>query len=95
MKQKTNNIVVDIVTTKLNDIKTSNTDMNEMFKDFIITTKQEKAQKIMMREVKLRREEDRIMMIDTSIMTPEQATYYEQRKAEIMQRRCGSSSSHQ
>jgi len=48
-----------------------------------------------MRELKLRREEDRIMMIDTSTMTLEQAAYYEQRKAEIMQRRLGHSSSHQ
>ena len=46
---------------------------------------------MMMREVKLRREEERIMMTDTSIMTLEQAAYYERMKAEIMQRRFGSS----
>jgi len=35
------------------------------------------------------------MMIDTSTMTPQQASYNEQMKAEIMQRRYGSSLSHQ
>jgi len=75
----------------LKDIKSTNADMNEIFKEFMITTKQEKTQKIMMREAKLRREEERIMMVDTSTMTPEQAAYYEQLKSEIMQRRFGSS----
>jgi len=41
MKQKANNIVVDLVTTELKEIKTANTDMNEMFKKFFITVKQE------------------------------------------------------
>ena len=91
MKQKANNTIVDLVTTELKDIKSTNADMNEIFKEFMITTKQEKAQKIMMREAKLRREEERIMMVDTSTMTPEQAVYYEQLKSEIMQRRFGSS----
>ena len=66
-----------------------------MFKEFIITAKQDKAQKMMMREAKMRREEDRIIMIDASTMTPQQVSYYKQRKAKIMQRRYGSSSSHQ
>jgi len=91
MKQKTNNTIVDLVTIELKDIKSTNTDMNEMFKEFIITAKQGKAQKMMMRKAKLRREEERIMMIDTSTMTAEQVAYYEQMKAEIMQRRFGSS----
>ena len=91
MKQQANNTIVDLVTTELKDIKSANTDMNEMFKEFMLTTKQEKAQKIMTREAKLRREDERIMMVDTSTMTPEQAAYYEQLKSEIMQRRFGSS----
>ena len=91
MKQKANNTIVDLVTTELKDMRSDNADMNEMFKEFMITAKQEKAQKIMMREAKLRREEERIMMMDTSIMILEQATYYEQIKGEIMQRRFGSS----
>jgi len=45
----------------------------------------------MMWEAKLRREKERIMTMDTSTMTPEQAAYYEQMKAEIMQRRFGCS----
>ena len=49
----------------------------------------------MMREIKLMREEERIMMIDTSTMSPEQAAYYEQRKADIIARRSGQLSSHQ
>ena len=39
MKQKANDTVVDLVTTELKEIKTANIDMNEMFKDFIITAK--------------------------------------------------------
>jgi len=76
MKQKANDTVVDLVTTELNEIKTSNTDKNEMFKEFIITAKQDKAQKMIMREAKMRREEDRIMVIDAFTMTPQQASYY-------------------
>ena len=49
MKQKTNNTIVDLVTTELKDIKSTNADMNEIFKEFMIITKQEKTQKIMMR----------------------------------------------
>ena len=95
MKQKAHNIGFDLVISELKDIKTANMDMNEMFKEFFVTTKQEMSQKILIREAKLRREEDRIMNIDTSTMPPQQASYYEQRKAEIMQKRYGSSSSHQ
>ena len=95
MKNMANNAAVDRVTTELQQIKSVNNDMNDMFKDFIITVKQEKAQKIMIREMKLMREEERIMMIDTSTMSPEQAAYYEQRKADIIARRSGHSSSHQ
>ena len=65
--------------------------LNEIFKEFMIAAKQEKSQKIMMREAKLRREEERIMMVDTSTMAPEQAAYYEHLKSEIMRRRFGSS----
>ena len=95
IKQKANNVVVDLVAFELKDIKTTNTDMNEMFKDFFITAQQEMSQEMMMREAKMRREEDKIMMIDTSTMPSQQASYYEQRKAKIMQKRYGSSSSHQ
>ena len=91
MKQKANNTIVDLITTELKDIKSTNADMNEMFKDFMITTQQEKAQKIMRREAKIRRDDERIMMVDTSTMAPEQAAYYEHLKSEIMQRRFGSS----
>ena len=41
MQQKANNIVVDLVASELNEIKTANTDINEMFKEFFITVKQE------------------------------------------------------
>ena len=92
LKKKANNTVVSIVTTGLKETKSVNTDMNEIFKDFIITAKQEKTQKMMMKELKLRRAEDKIMMIDTSTMTSKQVAYYEQMKAEVMQRRLGHSS---
>ena len=39
MKQKANNTVVDLVTTELKEIKTAIIDMNEMLKEFFITTK--------------------------------------------------------
>ena len=93
MKQKAHNIGFDLVASELKDIKTANMDMNEMFKEFFVTKQQEMFKKILIREAKIRREEDRIMMIDTSTMPPQQASYYEQRKVEIMQKR--SSSSHQ
>ena len=95
MKQKANNAVVDRLSSELNDIKPANIDMNEMFKEFFITAKLEMSHKIVMREAKISREEDRIMMIDTSTMPHHQASYYEQRKVEIMQKRYGSSSSPQ
>ena len=95
MKQKVNNAVVYLVAYKLKEIKTTYTDMNEIFKEFFITAKQEMSQKMVMREAKIRIEEDRIMMINTSTMPPQKASYYEQRKAEIMQKRYGSLSSHQ
>ena len=95
MKQRVHNIGFDLVASELKDIKTANMDMNEMFKEFFVTKQQEMSQKILIREAKLRRDENQIMMIDTSTMPPQQASYYEQRKAEIMQKRYGSSSSHQ
>jgi len=75
LKEKANNTVVDLITTQLKELKSANTDMNEIFKSFITIAKEEEAQKMMMREQKLRREEDRIMMMDASIMTPEQVAY--------------------
>ena len=50
---------------------------------------------MMMREEKLRAQEDRIIMMDTSMMTPEQVAYVEQRRADIMKRRSRQSSSSQ
>jgi len=94
-KEKANNNVLDLVTTQLNELKNTNIDMNEIFKDFIITAKEEKAQKKMMREQMLRAQEDRIMVTDTSTMTFEQAAYYEQRRVETIQMRLGHSSSTQ
>ena len=69
--------------------------MSKMFQDLATATKEQKAQKMMLREQKLSVQEDRIIMMDTSNMTPEQAAYCEQRRAKIMQRRSGQSSSTQ
>ena len=44
--------------------------MNEIFKYYITLVREEKAQKMMMREEKLRAQEHRIMMMDTSMLSP-------------------------
>lgn len=94
LKEKDNNAIGDLVT-KLKELSRSNSEMSKMFEDLVSTAKEEKIQKMMMRERKLRLYEDRIMMMDTSALTPQQQAYYKQRRAEIMQRRLGQSSSTQ
>lgn len=94
LKEKANNTIVDLVT-KLKELRSSNSEMSKMFQDWFSVIKEERNQKMMMRERKLMLKEDRIMMMDTSAMTPEQKTYYEQRRTEIMQRRSRQSSSTQ
>ena len=61
--------------------------MNEMFKDYITLAREEKAQRMMMREEKLRVQENKIMIMDTSMLSPKHAAYYEERRAHIMRRR--------
>jgi len=95
LKKKANKTVIDLVTTQLQDLSSNSSGMSEIFKDFIAVAKEEKTQKMMMREEKLRAHEDRIMMMGTSMMTPEQAAYYEQTKVDIMKRRSRQSSSSQ
>ena len=95
LKQKANTPVADLVTTKLQDLSTNSSKMNEMFKDYMTLAREEKAQKTMMREEKLRVQGDRIMMMDTSMLSPEHAAYYEEKRAHIMRRRSRQSSSSQ
>ena len=95
LKEKSNNAIVDLVTTQLKELNSSNYNMSKMLQDLVTATKEEKAHKMMLREQKLTVHKDKIIMMDTSMMTLEYATYYEQRKAEIMQRRSGISSSTQ
>ena len=95
LKQKADTTVVDLVTTKLQDMIGNGSYMNEMFEDYITLAREQKAQKMMMREEKLRAQEDKIMMMDTSMLSPEQAAYYEERRAHIMRRRSRQSSSSQ
>ena len=54
LKQKAYNTVVDLVTTQLQDLSNNSSGTSEMFKDFITLAKEEKTQKMMMREEKLR-----------------------------------------
>ena len=49
-KEEANNTVVDLVTTQLKELSSSNSDMSKMFQDMVIATKEEKAQKTMIRE---------------------------------------------
>jgi len=91
LREKVDNTVVDLITTELKELSSSCSDMSQIFKDFITTRKEYRAQKIMMREQKLRVYEDRIMMMDISTMTPEQAAYIKQKRAEIMQKGSGHS----
>ena len=74
-------------------LSSSDGGMSQIFKGFVTTTKEDKSHKMMMREQNLRVHEDRIMMMDTSTTIPEQATYIEQRREEIMHKRLGNSSS--
>lgn len=39
--------VVDLVTTQLKELNSSNSDMSKLFKDLVIVTKEKKAHKIM------------------------------------------------
>ena len=54
LKEKANNTIVSLVTSQLKELNSSNSDMSQIFKDFITTTKEEKAHKMMMREQKMR-----------------------------------------
>ena len=49
LEEKANNTNIDLVTTQLQELNSSNTDMNQISKDFIIIAKEEKAQKMMIR----------------------------------------------
>ena len=81
--------------------------MTQIFKDLVTvvgekatTTKgiiclkdKEGTHKLMLQEHKVRVHDERIMMVDTSRTTPEDAAYYESRKAEIKCKRFKRSSS--
>jgi len=95
LKERASNALVDVVTNQMSALNSRNTEAIEAFKIYCNKGAEEKAQKMMMREQKLRAQEDRIMMMDTTMMSPEHAASYEQRKTEIMQRRLGHSSSTQ
>ena len=68
LKDKANKTVVDPVTAQLKELNSGSTDMNQIFKDIIITTKEEKAQKMMISEQKLRALVDRIINDDGHLL---------------------------
>ena len=86
LKEKANNTGVELLTAQMKDLRSSNTNISQVFKDFVKTSKDDKAHKMLIRKQKLRVHEDRTMMMDSSTMTPEQVACIEQRRAEIMQR---------
>ena len=68
------------------EFNTTNNDMSQVFIDLVIVKEvihlrdKERAHKLMMHEHKVRAYEDKIMMVDTSRMTPEDVAYHESRK---------------
>ena len=89
LKERVKNSVVDAITDQMSIINSRNAVATDAFTKLCDKAMEEKAQKMMMREQKLRVQEDRIMMLDTSMKPPDQAAYYEQRKTEIIQTRLG------
>ena len=81
--------------------------MTQIFKDLVTvvgekatTTKgiiclkdKEGTHKLMLQEHKVRVHDERIMMVDSSRMTPEDVAYYESKKSAIRCKRLGHSSS--
>jgi len=45
VKEKANNSVIDSFITQLNELNSYNTNMNKLFKDFIVTVKEEKLRR--------------------------------------------------
>ena len=68
LREMTNNTGIDLASTQLKELSSSNSDISKIFKDVVTTTKEDKAHKMMMREQKPRFHEDRIMMTDPSTM---------------------------
>ena len=52
LKEKANNTVVDLVTTKTKSLISANTNMSEVFKDFIHKSNEDKFHKMIIREQK-------------------------------------------
>ena len=83
IKQKANNTIVELVTSQFKEFNTSNSDVSQMFKDLIIVVSEktktakevvnirneERAHKLMLKEPKMRAHKDKIMMLDTLIIT--------------------------
>ena len=54
LKEMTNSTVVDLVTTQLKALSNSNSEMSKMLQDLIGATKEDKAQKMIIREQNMR-----------------------------------------
>jgi len=93
LKENANNPIADLVTTQMNSLTSTNVEMSQVFKEFLNKSNEDKYHKRMIREQKLRIQEDRIMMMDNSTMAQEQVAYIECKTAEILQRKLGDSSS--
>ena len=62
------------------------------FLKLISQTSEDKSYKKMIREEMLKLEQDRVMMMDTSSMAPNQVAYIQLRRAEILKKELGESS---
>jgi len=83
----------------MNAMSSGSGEVKNAFLKFIGQTSEDKSHKKMIREEmlkleqeKLKLEEDRIMMMDTLLMAPDQVTYIQLRRAEILKKRLEESS---
>jgi len=89
LKEKANNNIIDLVTKQMNVMVSGTSVVGNAFLKFIHQASEDKSHKKMIREQKLKLDQDRIMIIDTSSMAPDQVTYTQLRRAEILKKKFG------
>ena len=77
---------------QMNSMASGTSVVGNAFLKFIDQASEDKSHKKMIREEKLKLQQDRIMTMDTSSMTPDQVAYIQQRRAEILKKTLGDSS---
>ena len=74
-KEKETNTIIDLVMKQKNAMASGTNVVGNAFLKFIDQVSEDKSHKKMIREEKLKLEQDRIMTMDTSSMTPDQVAY--------------------